>query len=208
MRRTLLLPVLAMLSSCGSSGGEATTLLGGFTPLDGTAVLLAPTTCSIPFVGTTSASGLAIELTSFPGACDFVAATGMCGSKASATLLAALAVRGVVGGGTAAPFGPGTYPYLRNPPTGSFLACTAGAARTDATCGATADLSASQSGGRIVVTTVTATRVTGSLDLEFDDGTVYRQPFDVALCPATVDLCSLVGSGGCVAGFPPWECVP
>jgi hypothetical protein len=53
-----------------------------------------------------------------------------------------------------------------------------------------------------------ATRAAGSLDLRFKDGTAYQQPFDLAICPVTVDLCGLVGSLECVPGFPPWVCIP
>jgi len=63
-------------------------------------------------------------------------------------------------------------------------------------------------GGSITVATVTATRVTGSLDLRFVDGTVYQHPFDLTLCPVTVDLCTQVGTSRCTAGLPPWVCFP
>jgi hypothetical protein len=208
MKRVLVVAVLALLAACGSSSHAEPQLFGGFTPVDGTAVIFDPTTCDIPFVGTTSASALAMEFTSFAGTCDFVTTTNLCGSKANSTFLAALAIGGVVGSGTAAPFAPGTYPFLSTPPTGAFQACTASAARTDASCSAGAGASPDMAGGRIVVTTVTATRVTGSLDLRFDDGSTYQRPFDLALCPVTADLCSLVGSSRCVAGFSPWVCLP
>lgn len=201
------LPVL--LLACGSEkGGSLPGLFGDFTPADGAAVLFAPTTCSVPFVGTTSASGLAIALTSFSGTCDFVTATDLCGSKGSATLLLALAVAGDAGGGTVGALAPGTYPFLPNPPTGTFRAAIASAARTTATCGAQSGSPVAMNGGSITVATVTATRVTGSLDLRFADGTAYQHPFDLALCPVTADLCRQIGSPRCTATVPPWTCVP
>jgi hypothetical protein len=207
MRRAAIVLQLAVLVACGSSD-KSPPLFGGFTPQDGAAVILAPTTCSILSVGSTSAAALAIGFTSFGGACNFATTTLLCGSRANSTLLLALAIGGRVGGGTVGALGPGTYPYLANPPTGSFVAATASAARTDASCNALPGSPLGMTGGSIVVSSVTATRVAGSLDLQFKDGTAYQQPFDLAICPVTVDLCSLVGSLGCVPGIPPWVCIP
>jgi len=210
MKRLAIASLPALFLACGSSekGGPPPGLFGGFTPTDGTAVVFAPTTCSVPFVGTTSASGLAIAFTSFPSTCDFVTATNLCGSKGSATLLLALAVAGDAGGGTVGALAPGTYPFLATPPTGTFRAAIASAARTTATCGAQPGSPIAMNGGSITVATVTATRVTGSLDLRFADGTAYQRPFDLAVCPLTVDLCSQIGASKCTATIPPWTCVP
>ena len=207
MKRLAIASLPVLLLACGSSekGAPLPGLFGDFTPVDGAAVLLAPTTCSVPFVGTTSASGLAIALTSFSGTCDFVTATNLCGSKGSATLLLALAVAGDAGGGTVGALAPGTYPFLADPPTGAFHAALASAARTTATCGGSR---VAMNGGSITVATVSTTRVTGSLDLHFADGTAYQHPFDLAVCPLTVDLCSQIGSPKCTATIPPWTCVP
>lgn len=209
MRRAPLPSALALaLAACGSSGGDPEPLYGGFTPAGTAAVIFAPTTCSVPFVGPTAASGLALVLTSFPDACGFVTSIQLCGSKGSATLLIAAAVGGTPGAASAPAFAPGTYSYLADPPTGSFKAAIASAAQTTATCGAVDGTAVSMNGGQIAVSTVAADRVTGNLDLRFADGSALRQPFDAAVCPVSIDLCQLIGSSPCRAGFPPWQCVP
>jgi hypothetical protein len=209
--RPLALALGVALAACGSSESDPPALYGDFAPAGSAAVIFAPTTCSIPFVGSTAASGLAIALTSLADTCGFLTTTHLCGSKANATLFLAAAISGTPGATSAPPFGPGTYPYLASPPTGAFQAAIASAAQTTATCSAVSGTSLSMTGGQITVTAVGAGSVTGTFDIRFADGSAYRKPFDVPLCPVTVDLCQLVGSGSerCVAGITPtWQCVP
>jgi len=209
MRRVLLPLAFASLAACGSAE-KAAPLFGGFTPASSAAVIFAPTTCDIPFVGPTALSGLAILQGSFPDACAFITATDLCGSKASATLWVSAAVAGTVGAASAPAFGPGTYPFLANPPTGAFQAAIGTAVQTTASCGAASGSPTSMNGGQIVVASVGATRVTGSFDVRFANGSDLRQPFDVAVCPVTSDLCRFLGASAspCRAGTPPWQCVP
>jgi len=198
MRRALLALPLVLLAACGSSDAAPPPLYGGFTPTGGTAIVFPPTTCDIPFVGLTSISGLGVVLGDFTGVCEYVTASQFCDQKASATLLVSLAVGGVVGGGTAAPIGPGAYPYLSAPPTSaSFAAGIASAVQTSATCTALPGTSTDMNAGRIVISSITADRATGALELRFDDGSGYSEHFDLALCPPPTDLCALVSVGSC-----------
>lgn len=194
---------VAVLPACG--GGSGGPLYGGFAPVGGTAMVFPTTTCDVPFVGTTSMSAVAITLADFPDVCAFRTDTALCGSRAGTTFLTALAVDGVVGG-TAPTFGPGTFTYLSDPPTGAFRAAIASAVQTTATCGEAGGSGTNMRGGRIVVEAVSDTNVTGRLELAFDDGSSYSQPFDLARCAPPTDLC-IYFDGRCMAGFSPWQCL-
>lgn len=198
-------PILAVALLPGCGGGSGRALYGGFAPVGGTAMVFPTTTCDVAFVGTTSMSAVAITLADFPEVCAFRTDTALCGSRAGTTVLSALAVDGVVGG-TAPAFGPGTFTYLPEPPTGAFRAAIASAVQTTATCGEAGGSGTSMRGGRIVVESVTDARVTGRLELAFDDGSSYSQPFDLARCAPPAGLC-VYFDGSCIAGIPPWQCV-
>jgi len=185
MKRVLAV-VLVSLAGCGSgkSGGP---LFGGFTPTSGAAAILAPATCSIPFVGTTGISGILVELASGADACNVLTQAKQCGVGSGSTTVLGAAFSGVVGG-TASPAGTGTYPWLPNPPTGAFLASDGSAAQADAVCsGQGTDMT----GGSIVISNVTGTSVAGSMNLGFENGQSFQQAFDVSICPVTIDICSL-----------------
>lgn len=204
----LLALAAATLAACGGSSGPRPELYQGFTPLEGTAVVFPRSTCDVAFVGPTSAVGVAVTLTDFAGTCDFLAATGMCGSRAGSTFIMAAAVDGAAGGAQA-PAVPraGAYPFLSEPPTGAFRAAIGTAVRTDAVCAAQPGTSLDMTGGSIVISSITDTRVTGSLNLVFEDGTGYQHPFDLARCAPPVDICNLLTFGACIPGFDPWQCV-
>ena len=189
MRRAPAL-LLILLAACGS--GTSAPLFGGFTPSSGAAVILAPATCTnIAFLGPTALSGILIDLTSGADACNVLTKAGQCGTGSGSTALLAGAFSGVVGGTTVAPAGPGTYPWLPNPPSGAFKASTTAAAQVDAVCTAAAGSPTNMSGGSVVISTVTATTVSGSMDVHFDNGQAYTHPFDVAVCPISINVCSL-----------------
>jgi hypothetical protein len=182
--------LLISLAACGS--GNAGPLFGGFTSTSGAAVILAPTTCSnIPFLGPTAISGILVELASGANACNVLTQAKQCGSGSGSTTLLAGAFSGVVGGTSVPPAGPGTYPWLANPPSGAFNASITSAAKVDAACASTAGSSTQESGGSVVISAVTSSTVTGSMDLHFDNDQVYKNAFDVAVCPVSIDLCSL-----------------
>jgi len=182
--------LLVSLAACGAGNSEP--LFGGFTPSSGAAVVLAPANCSnIAFLGPAAMSGILIDLTSGSDACNVLTKAKQCGTGAGSTTLLAGAFSGVVGGTTVAATGAGSYPWLANPPTGAFKASTTTAAQVDAVCTSASGSPAHMSGGGIVISTVTASRVSGSMDLHFDNGQSYSQPFDVAVCPVSIDVCSL-----------------
>ena len=208
MRRVVTALVLSTLAACGGSGGARPPLYQGFTPLEGTAVVFPRATCDVAFVGSTSAVGVAITLTDFAGTCDFLTTTSMCGSRADSTFLMAAAIDAVEGG----PLAPdlprtGAYPFLSEPPTGAFRAAIGTAVRTTATCTAQPGTSLDMTAGSVVISTITDTRVTGSLNLVFEDGTSYQHPFDVARCAPPADICNLITFGACIPTFPPWQCI-
>lgn len=182
--------LVVTLAACGSGNSEP--LFGGFTPANGAAVILASATCNnIPFLGPAAISGILIELASGADACNVLTQAKQCGSGAGSTTVLAGALSGIVGGSTVAPAGPGTYPWLANPPTGTFKASTTSAAQVDATCTSGAGSPARMTGGSIAIATVTASTVTGSMDVQFDNGQVYKSSFDVPVCPVSIDICSL-----------------
>jgi hypothetical protein len=172
MNRALAILVISV-AGCGS--GDSPRLFGGFTPANGAAVILAPATCNnIPFVGPTAISGILVELASGADACNVLTQAKQCGTGAGSTTLLAGALSGIVGGSTVAPAGPGTYPWLANPPTGTFTASTTTAAQVDAVCTSVPGSPAHMSSGSIAISTVTASIVSGSMDVHFDNGQVYK----------------------------------
>jgi len=189
MRRA---PALLFISLAACGSGNSAPLFGGFTPSSGAAVILAPATCSnIAFIGPSAMSGILIDLTSGADACNVLTQAKQCGTGSGSTTLLAGAFSGVVGGSAVAPAGPGTYPWLANPPTGAFNASTTTAAQVDAVCTSAAGSTVHMSGGSVTVSTVNASRVSGSMDVHFDNGQAYTHDFDVAICPVSIDICSL-----------------
>ncbi|HUU03939.1 MAG TPA: hypothetical protein VM425_21060 [Myxococcota bacterium] len=202
MNRCLRLMVVAFVSffaGCGSSGEP---LFGGFIPSGGSATILAPTNCNISFVGDAAIAGIVIDLTSYAESCDVIDATQLCGNKADSTRVLGLVLSGEVGGASTDPVGAGTYRFQADPPSGVFTAAAGTAAQVDTLCQPQPGTSvAAMSGGSITISSVTETRVTGTANMRFDDGQAFDQPFDVAVCQVTLDLCSRFlpcGSHDCV----------
>jgi hypothetical protein len=182
--------VMAVLAACGSGNSEP--IFGGFTPANGAAVILAPAVCNnIPVVGPTAISGILIELAAGGDACNILTQAHQCGSGAGSTLVLAGALSGVPGGSTVAPAGPGSYPYLPNPPSGAFKTSTTTAAKVDGTCTSAPGTPLRMRGGSIEIASVTASKVTGTMDVHFDNGQVYDSSFDADVCPVSIDICSL-----------------
>jgi hypothetical protein len=193
--------IVIMLAACG--GGSAP-LFGGFTPTSGAAVILSPAVCSnIPFLGPTAISGILVELASGANACNVLTQARQCGTGSGSTTLLAGAFSGVVGGSTVDPAGPGTYPALPNPPTGAFKASVTTAAQVDAVCTSASGSPTQMTSGAISISTVTASGVSGSMDLHFDNGQVYAQAFDATVCPISIDICSFFSFCGTHTCVPP-----
>lgn len=179
---------IALLAACGSDDSPPPPVFGGFAPLDGTAVIFAPTTCDVPGLGTVSLSAVGIGVADYVGACDVLQQTAFCGTRESSATVLAVALSGLLGG-PVDPAGPGTYPVRTSPPTtNAFLAALGDAAEVGPLCDAVTELDVT--GGQIVLTAVGET-VTGTIDLRFDDGSAFAYGFDVAVCPLSMDLCSL-----------------
>ncbi len=202
MNRCMILVAVAsfsILAGCGSSGEP---LFGGFVPSGGSATIFAPTNCNVSFVGDTALSGIIIDLTSYAESCDVINATGLCGNKADSTRVLGLVLSGEVGAAGIDPVGTGTYRYLSEPPSGRFTAATGTAAQVDNLCQPQPGTEVvSMSGGSITISSVSDTRVTGTVNIRFDDGQAFDQPFDVEVCQASLDLCDRFmpcGSHDCV----------
>ena len=189
-----------LFAACGS--GNSGPLFGGFTPASGAAVILAPATCSnIASLGPTAVSGILIELANGADACNVLTQARQCGGGSGSTALLSAVLSGVVGGSSVPPAGPGTYPWMPNPPTGAFKASTTTAAQLDAMCLAASASRANMSGGSVAIASVTASTVSGTMDVHFDNGQVYTRSFDIPVCPVSIDICSLFdfcGSRTCV----------
>jgi hypothetical protein len=179
--------LLLCLAACGGSDP----LFGGFKPANSAAVILAPATCNLPFVGSTAISGIFVELASGADACHVLTQAQQCGTGSSSTVLLTGAFSGVPGGTTADPTGPGNYPFLANPPSAPFKASISSAAQVDAVCTSKPGSPVDMTGGTVVISTVTSSAVTGSVDLQFDNGQSYSGTFDAAVCPVSIDICSL-----------------
>jgi len=190
------LAVLSLsLAACGSEEKPPPPLFGGFSPQESRAVIFAPAVCTVPFVGTVSVSAIGLGFSSYTDLCGLVSQTQLCGTKASSTTVLGVAIKGTPGSGGVTDAGPGTYPYLAAPPTGPFLAATGEAAQVgpSPTCTPLSGSPLDMSGGSITIATVDATHVTGSVNLAFENGSVFQQPFDAAVCPELPpNLCDLL----------------
>jgi hypothetical protein len=184
MNRICVLVPTALLCACGGSDP----LFDGFQPTAGTAVMLEPAVCDIGFVGPAAVSGIAFYFSDFAQPCDVVMQTLLCGNKANATSLLGAVLDGDPGAASIGPARPGTYRYLSEPPSSAFQASQMAAARVDGGCAGEAF---GQDGGSITISSVTATNVIGSLDVDFENGTNLSHDFDVTICPITFDTCNL-----------------
>jgi hypothetical protein len=186
--RALALLTTALLFGCGSDD-PAPPIFGGFTPQDGAAVIFAPTECTISGFGTVSLSGVGLGFADYVGVCDVLTQTEFCGTRESSAAVLGVALSGRIDGAVD-PAGPGTYPFRSSPPTTeAFLAALGDAAEVGLACEAVTELDAS--GGSIVLASVSGEAVSGTMDLRFDDGSVFEHDFDVAVCPISIDLCGL-----------------
>jgi len=179
--------LLLCLAACGGSDP----LFGGFKPANGAAVILAPATCNLPFIGSTAISGIFVELASGADACHVLTQAQQCGTGSNSTVLLTGAFSGVPGAATVDPTGPGNYSFLPNPPSGPFKASISSAAQVDAVCTSKPGSPVDMTGGSVVISTVTSSAVTGSVDIQFNNGQAYSGTFDVAVCPVSIDICSL-----------------
>jgi hypothetical protein len=187
MNRIVIIAAFLLFSGCGSSGDP---VFGGFTPTGGSAVIFDSAVCDIGFVGPSAVSGIVLDFTSYPDSCEVINETSLCGNKASATRVLAFVLSGEVGAASTDPAGPGNYSFQSEPPSGSFKASIAQAVQSDATCEPLSDDSnLAMTGGSINITSVTATTVSGSTSINFEQGNAFEHTFDLTLCETTLDMC-------------------
>ncbi len=205
MRRRVILAVTTALVACGSSGGGTGALSGTlagapFNPIEGGALIVPPTDCtvSLPGVGTSNVhfSGLLIGFGSYAGLCNFITTNGQCAEKANATLVNVEIVKGGLSQ-TQNAVGPGTYPVTTGNPTpdanGNFKIAAGAYNKASTTCASTSASDANA--GAITVSSVTSTTVTGSVaDLVFADASHLNGDFTVPICNFSFNLCALLNN--------------
>lgn len=174
-----------------------------FTTVDASALVLSGATCD--FDGTAAdATGLLLGFGSFPGLCSFVSEHRGCATKANATIVNALLVRANVVGGSAAPVQPGTYAISAQTPfpdaEGNITIPQGLVSKTDTACGQQTPVATS---GTIRIDAV-GERVTGSVDLTFDDGSRVAGSFSTPRCAFRTDVCTALAGGGCTSD----PCIP
>jgi hypothetical protein len=219
MRKLLVLAMIApLLAACGGGSSKS----GGPTPLSGTiggraftaaevkALLVGTTTpCSgIPLLGTVGVRAVALQITSYAGACsDFDAVGGPCklheGAQAVTVVLAKLDANPPQAAPTLAV---GTYTIHDSPQTvdveSSFVfhACFAQEITTpagDATCsGGAPTAQLSVNGGTLRLDSVTGPAISGHLSVTFKNGGGSLDgDFSATVCASTPDICSLATAG-------------
>ena len=239
MRRLLVPVAMALLAACGSSSkssgggpGALSGTIGGhaFAPVDLAAIHAASTTpCQLPadplhpeFLTTVGVSALAVEATSYHGACtDF--AGGACTLHPSEqNMLLLVAKVNFNPPWTAPEIGAGQYTVSNNPASlgltstsGVFQVAYAQAAGLDPVCAGT--LHPSVAGGTISLDPIGAGSIAGSVSLRFDDGSTVGGTFASPQCDfgGPVDVCALAleavlsgGGGGGLAFCSPSGCTP
>lgn len=242
MRKVVLVAsalIIACGSSSSSSGGGGSPLAGtihghAFTPAttSGFGAVHASTAsmpCQFPdpmdpmSLTTVGVDAIAVEVTSYSGACNLVSTSACTFHQNAENLLLLVAKLNLAPSGTQPTLTPGTYtvatspanitPDLSNP--GIFTVAYAEAAATDPTCvPTTAGPKAAPAGGTVQIDSV-AGPITGSVSLSFTDGSTVSGTFSAPLCGgAPLDVCALAGqaitsSGGLVFCNPSGAtCVP
>lgn len=188
MRRSLCVALALGALSCSSSsggdggGGQLSGVLQGaaFNPAEGGALVIPPGNCDTSFY-----SALLLGFSATSGLCTYAQTAMLCDARASDTILTLAVID--VGTSAQAPVVPGTYTVGG----GSGYEVSASYTKTDATCVDSVPGTVTAS-GTVTVSTITASRVTGSVDVTFSDGSHVQGSFDVALCSVTVDFCGVI----------------
>jgi hypothetical protein len=82
---------------------------------------------------------------------------------------------------------------------GNFTQASINYIKTNATC--IPQSSITTTAGSVIISTISATRVTGSISATFSDGSSYSGPFDVPICADSTSVCSFVNNT-CGTGTP------
>lgn len=197
MKKISVLLLAATVSGCGggSSSEPATppasgTIMGSpFTPADRGALVSAPAPCTVSGLGTRSMAALAMGFSSFSNVCGFVQTGGLCADVAS-SLVVSVSIVNAPATGTASPVGPGNYAIGTHVDlSGNIVAVGADITKVDAVC-APASVPSVQSG--TVNLASVSPRVSGTLDLTFTDASRFSGSFDLPVCAAAVNFCTVV----------------
>jgi hypothetical protein len=209
MKKTTLALVAALAVACGGSSngsnnnnnGNVSSLKGtiggaSFTPADGMAFVIAPTTCTFSGV-TESVSAVAVSFSSFPGMCQF-ANEHLCDDKKDVTGVSAAITR-FGPSASLATIGPGTYKLsTQTAPdeNGVFTLVVASASKNNEHCDDTMS-GVTASAGTITIDAISP-KVKGSLTLTFSDGSTFSGSFDAPNClGASFDFCDPTAPGTC-----------
>lgn len=172
----------------GAGGG-----LGSFTPGEMGALVVNPTSCTIGGA-TIRLAGIFLGFPSFSGLCSLLQSHGLCFDKANQTIVGAqIANAGLVLAQTVP--GPGTYtvtPSTGTTPDGSgnFRVASVSYSRVGPTCNLLASSDTDAPGtGSITIDAITATQVTGSMNVTFADGSTMIGSFVAATAPISVNVC-------------------
>lgn len=190
------LALAAALAACnGDDDGGPTpasgTIMGSqFDPTDGGALVLAAAPCDFG-LGPYTITVLAMGFSSFPNLCGFVSTAGLCGDVQSSVIVSATILRAQAAG-TPGPIAPGTYAIgTTDDGQGNLLLASADITKVDGVCTALDGAGQDVQSGSITLSTVSP-RVTGSLDVTFNDGSHFAGSFDLSICNAAVDFCTVI----------------
>lgn len=206
MRKLVVLLTLAG-AACGGGGGgggstgSASGTVGGtaFSAAETVAALMDPAPCPVTSLGTVEVGALGIRFATFTGTCgDLTHSTCVSHrSSRSVTLTVARAATGTA----SANIGPGTYAVAD---TDQFTIGTSGALElalgnattTDAQCADTT----SAATGSLRIDQVSASQVTGHVDVSFADGGKLQGDFIASRCPFVPATCTVVAAGAICSG--------
>ncbi len=199
---------LASLAACGSSssssssGSPVSGTVGGkaFTLTEARAVRASTadgTSCTLPVIGAASISAMALDLATYTGVCgDYSSANCVLhgGTEKVTVILAKLTPSGTVAPTLSAK----TYTVSSSlagalpDGQGNFLVVYAQALATGAAPGCAGTPSPAVDGGTLVINALSATSVSGHLDVTFQDGSSAKGDFTADVCgSASPDICGL-----------------
>ena len=203
-RRSTLALALA-LAACGADQAPAPpptlhVASGGrfYAATDSAGFLMAPMACG-QLMGD-SATLVQVRLTTAGNVCGQAQEHAFCAEQAAAATASLTIVRANASGGIAPAIGPGTYASSDGnavDENGNFMWFWSSWDRLDASCGLLPGGPKEGGLGTVTFDEVGPTRIRGSADIAFDDGSTLSGPFDVAVCDAPgAELCASL-KGGC-----------
>jgi len=201
MHRVATALAVLLLAACGSSTpsdaglGTPTLVAGGQSTAlpQAAAVIIASKSCSLSGFSANVGS-VALAFSNHELAATRI--TDPCQAYASDILGFAAVVRINPLGGSA-DVGQGTYTISTQPDPVTLALAAGGFARTSATCAPVTSGVPQITGGKVVLTGVSATRVAGNVDLTLENGGTFKGGFDApVLTVPGLDICALQTSGG------------